>query len=90
MSFLQRDTIEPLLSLTAVIVELNALPIGRPALRFFLSPFFFKDETPHLVLLVPNWMSFSAELESIRISGNAEAPTIRRPQSSILTQLSKK
>jgi len=87
MSFLKRDTIEPLLRLTAVVVELTALPIGRSTLRFFLSPFFFKDETPHIVLLVPNWMAFSTELESLRVSGSAEAPTVRRPESSILSQL---
>ncbi len=87
MPFLKRDTIEPLLTLTALVVELNALPMSRSALRFFLSPFFFKDDTPHLVLLVPNWMSFSTELETLRISGTEEAPTVRRSQSSILSQL---
>ncbi len=90
MSFLKRDTIEPLLRLTAVVVELNALPIARPTLRLFLSPFFFKDDTPHLVLLVKNWMSFSTELESLRVGGASEAPTVGRPQSSILTQLPRK
>jgi hypothetical protein len=90
MSFLKRDTVEPLLKLTAVVVELNALPINGPALRLFLSPFFFKDETPHIVLLVQNWMSFSTELESLRVSGGAPAPTVRRPRSSILSQLSRK
>lgn len=90
MSFLKRDTIEPLLKLTAVVVELNSLPIPRPALRFFLSPFFFKDNTPHIVLLVQNWMAFSTELESMRVSGDAPAPTVRRPRSSILSQLSRK
>jgi hypothetical protein len=90
MSLLRRETIEPLLRLTAVVVELNALPIARPALRFFLSPFFFKDNTPHIVLLVQNWMSFSTELESLRVSGSAPAPTLRRPRSSILSQLPRK
>ena len=90
MSFLKRDTIEPLLSRTAVVVDLTALPMSRTTLSFFLSPFFFKDNTPHLVILVRNWMSFSTELESMRASGSTEAPTVRRPQSSILTQLPRK
>ncbi len=90
MSFLKRETIEPLLSLTAVLVELNALPMARPTLRLFLSPFFFKDQTPHIVLLVQNWMSFSTELESLRVSGNSPARTERKSQSSILSQLPRK
>lgn len=90
MSFLKRDTIEPLLKLSAVIVELNALPISRSALRMFLSPFFFKDDTPHIVLLVKNWMSFSTELESLRVSGNTPARIERRSQASLLSQLPRK
>ena len=87
MPLLKRDTIQPLLKLTAVIVELNALPISRSTLRLFLSPFFFKDDTPHIVLLVQNWMTFSTELESLRASGNAPVRTERKSQASILSQL---
>jgi hypothetical protein len=90
MSFLKRETIEPLLKYTAVVVEMNALPIARSALRLFLSPFFFKDQTPHIVLLVPNWMSFSTELESLRVAGNAPARTERKGQSSIFSKLPRK
>jgi hypothetical protein len=90
MSFLKRDAIQPLLSGTAVLVELNALPMARPALSLFLSPFFFKDQTPHLVLLVHNWMAFSTELESLRVSGNSPAPTGKKSQQSILSQLPRK
>jgi hypothetical protein len=90
MSFLRRDTIEPLLSRTALIVELSALPISRSTLRLFLSPFFFKDDTPHIVLVVQNWMAFSTELESLRVKGNAPARTERKSQPSILAQLPKK
>jgi hypothetical protein len=90
MSFLKRDTIEPLLKNTAVIVELNALPIPRSTLRLFLSPFFFKDDTPHIVLLVRDWMAFSTELESLRVSGNAPAQAGRQSQSSLLAQLPRK
>lgn len=90
MQFLKRDTIEPLLSYTAVVIDMNALPMARSALRFFLSPFFFKDQTPHIILLVQNWMAFSTELESMRATRGTEAPTVRRPQSSILSQLPRK
>ena len=89
MGLLKRDTLSPLLPLTAVVLELNALPMPRPALRLFLSPFFFKekDATPHLVLLVEKWMAFSAEMESMRAQGNGpEAPAPGRP-ASLLSQL---
>ena len=63
---LQRDILEPLLGATAVVIDLNALPLSRAVLRLFLSPFFFKDGTPHIVILVRDWMRFSTELESMR------------------------
>lgn len=84
---LQREAIAPLLRGTAVIVELNALPMPRAALRLFLSPFFFKDQTPHIVLLVKNWMGFSTELESMRVSGGEGPVDAGRSSSSILSQL---
>jgi len=66
LSGLKRDIIEPLGKMTAVVIELNAYPIPRRALGLFLSPFFFKDRTPHFVILVNDWMGFSTELESLR------------------------
>ena len=87
MSFLKRDTIAPLLKRTAVIVDLNALPMPRSALRLFLSPFFFKDQTPHIVILVADWMGFSTQLESMRAAGNAPAVTDRKSRASLLSQL---
>jgi hypothetical protein len=63
---LQRDILEPLFGGTAVVIDLNALPLPRSVLRLFLSPFFFKDRTPHIVILVRDWMHFSTELESMR------------------------
>lgn len=85
---MRREIIEPLASMTAVIVELNALPMPASTLRFFLSPFFFKDRTPHLVLLVQNWMAFSTELESMRVGGSQPSP--QQTNQSILSRLPKK
>lgn len=88
MSFLRRETIEPLLSRTAVIVDLNALPMPRSTLHLFLSPFFFRDRTPHLVILVADWMRFSSELESMRAAGNAPPDyQERKSRPSILSRL---
>jgi len=81
VSGLKRDIIEPLWKHTAVVIELNALPMSRSTLRWFLSPFFFKDQTPHLVILVQDWMAFSTQIESLRVSGNAPAPAHQKNRS---------
>lgn len=86
---LQRDIAEPLLNRTAVVISLNALPIPASTLRLFLSPFFFKDNTPHLVILVDQWMNFSTELESMRSGGETPAE-IQHGVSSILSRLPRK
>lgn len=85
------DIFEPLAGRTAVVVELKAYPISPVILRLFLSRFFFKDKTPHFVILVNDWMRFSSELDSFRTGG---APNPRPPQKkskdSILSRLPQK
>lgn len=88
MSGWRRDIIRPLASLTAVRIELNAFPMPLPVLRFFLSPFFFKDSTPHFIILVNDWMGLSTELDSMRVSGGT--PEARAPEQSILSRLPRK
>jgi hypothetical protein len=51
---------------TAIVLDLNGLPLPRAALLLFLSPLFFPDHTARLALLVPDWIKFSNELESFR------------------------
>ncbi|KAA0263535.1 MAG: hypothetical protein EDM79_17955 [Chloroflexi bacterium] len=63
--------------------------MSQPALRLFLSPLFFKDKTPHFVLLVQDWMRFSAELESMRTGTTTSAPQKTR-DTSILSRLPRK
>ena len=87
---MQREIIRPLLSRTAVVVDMTALPLPVTTLRLFLSPFFFKDQTPHLVILVDDWMRFSTELESRRMGGEGPVPAARRAPASILGQLPRK
>jgi len=86
----RRDILEPLFKLTAVVIELNALPMPMTTLRLFLSPFFFKDKTPHLVILVQNWMAFSAELESMRVTSGDEPVQKKAKGQSLLGRLPKK
>ena len=69
----RQEILEPLRKKTAIVVELNGYPFSQTGLRFFLSPFFFKDKTPHFVILVEEWMSFSTELEILRVSGDLPA-----------------
>jgi hypothetical protein len=87
---LKREIIEPFWSNNAVVLDLTSLPISASALRLFLSPFFFKDKTPHLVILVKDWMRFSTELESFRVGGDEPAPVRPPPSESILARLPRK
>lgn len=85
---LKREILEPLAARTALVIELNGYPIPRSTLRLFLSPFFFKvkDRTPHLVILVRDWMGLSTELESMRVSGRGPVRVAGTDQS-ILSRL---
>jgi hypothetical protein len=86
----QLDVIEALSKMTAIVIELNAFPMSPMALRFFLSPFFFKDKTPHFVLLVSDWMRFSAELESYRTGATTSSVPQHKRDISILSKLPRK
>lgn len=82
----RREIIEPLASKTALVIKLTAYPMSPMILRLFLSPFFFKDKTPHFVILVKDWMRFSSDLDSMRMS-EKQGPRERRRDNSILSRL---
>ena len=82
-----REQMAPLMPKTVIIVELKSFPLPYPVLRIFLSPFFFKDKTPHLVLLVDKWLHFSSELESFRSGGGIEDPRKKAARNSVLSSL---
>ena len=86
LSSWRRDIIAPLSSMTAIVINLNGYPLHPFFLRWFLSPFFFKDKTPHLVILVKDWLRFSAELDSMRL-GHKQAANARPRDNSILSRL---
>ena len=90
MSGWVREIFSPLATQTAVVVELNRYPISPVLLRLFLSRFFFKDKTPHLVILVRDWMRFSSELESMRSGIDSGPPSQKRPRDSLLSRLPQK
>lgn len=85
-----QDIFSPLASKTALVLELKGYPISPVILRLFLSRFFFKDKTPHLVLLVKDWMRLSSELESMRSGDQHFGPPQKRNKSSILSKLPQK
>lgn len=86
-----RDIFQPLASQTAIILELKSYPISPVILRLFLSRFFFKDKTPHFVILVKDWMGFSSEFDSFRTGGNPNPrPVKKRGNDSILSKLPRK
>ena len=91
MSGWVRDIFQPLASQTAIVLELKGYPISPTILRMFLSRFFFKDKTSHLVILVKDWMRLSTEIDSFRTGGNPNPkPAKKRRDNSILSRLPRK
>ena len=84
-----QDIVEPIAKMTAIVIEVNAMPMSQSALRLFLSQLYFKDKSPHIVILVSDWMRFSAEMDSMRHGGEVATPEHRR-DISILSKLPKK
>lgn len=82
----QAEIIQPLAKMTAIVIELNGHPMSQSFLRLFLSPLFFKDKTPHLVVVVNDWMRFSSELESMR-TGTGPVNQQQKRGDSILSRL---
>ncbi len=81
-----RENMAPLLVKTAIIIELKSSHIPAWVLRLFLSPFFFKDKTPHIIILVDKWLSFSSEMESFRSGGRLDEPQ-KKSRNSVLSSL---
>jgi hypothetical protein len=90
MSGWVRDIFSPLANKTALVIDLNGYPISPVLLRLFLSRFFFKDKTPHFVILVQDWMRFSSELDTMRSGIDPNPPSQKRSKNSILSSLPRK
>ncbi len=65
-SWAQQRFLDPFYGMTAVVVEMNAYPISQAALRLFLAPQIFSKRDKAFVILVPDWMAFSTELDTYR------------------------
>lgn len=82
----QAQIIQPIAKMPVIVIELNAFPMSQSSLRLFLSPLFFKDKTPHFVILVKDWMRFSSELESRR-TGLTTSSAPKKQDHSIFARL---
>lgn len=78
-SWAERRLLEPFYGKTAVVIDLNDYPLPPFFLRFFLAPQMFSKSNKGLVLLVPDWMAFSTEIDTFR----ARQTTTRRQQSQV-------
>jgi hypothetical protein len=78
-SWAQRSLLSPFYGKTAVVVELTDYPMNPRLMRFFLAPQMFSPRSKGLVILVPDWMLFSTELDSFRgswIQSQKSAPRL--------------
>jgi len=60
----QRRLIQPLFGKTAIVVDVQELPVPRLVMRLFLNRFFFSPDHTGLVLLVDQWMELSKQLST--------------------------
>ncbi len=60
-----RSFLEPFFGKTAVVVELNSYPLDPGMMRFFLGAQSLLPNGTGLVLMVPDWMTLSTEIDSI-------------------------
>lgn len=87
---LHNSIMRPLSKRTAIVLEMNGWPLPRAALKLFLSPYFFPDRTSRLALLVPDWMAFSADMESFRNNWQeGQRPVEKDPRMSLLADIKK-
>ncbi len=86
----RRAILRSLKASTAIVLDLNGLPLPRLALGLFLSPLFFPDKSARIALFVPDWMKFSTELESYRSAWmDSQRQTGRDPRLALLSSMSK-
>jgi hypothetical protein len=62
----QRNFLEPFYGKTALILDLKGFPMNPTLLRLFIPAQMFSPQTTGFVLVVPDWMKLSTELESFR------------------------
>ena len=83
----QAEIIQPIAKMTTIVIELRGHPMSQSFLRLFLSPLFFKDKSPHFVIVVNDWMRLSSEMEGMRSGAGPTSAPRKKRDSSILSRL---
>ena len=65
-SWSQHRFLSPFYGDTVLVIDLQGYPLSPIILRLFLAPQMLSQKSPELVLLVPDWMALSSELDSLR------------------------
>ncbi len=63
-SWAERTYLDPFIGDTAVVITLREYPVSPNLLKFFFPKFLFYPREKGFVILVPDWMKFSADLDS--------------------------
>lgn len=64
LSWADERYVTPLIGETAVVVRLTDYPVGKAILHIFFHRYLISPRDNELVLLVPDWMALSLELDS--------------------------
>jgi hypothetical protein len=62
----RRWLVDPYRGLTALAVDLNGFPVARRFLRLWLNEFVLPADLLGLLLVTPDWMALSRDIESFR------------------------
>ena len=65
-SWSQRSFLEPFYGKTVLVVDLKSFPIRPGLLKLFLPDSMFARSTTGLVLMVPDWMQLSTDIDTFR------------------------
>jgi hypothetical protein len=60
----QRSALSDYYGKTVIVIVLNSFPISPGVLKLFMPKQMFSPKEPGIVLLVPNWMTLSTEIDS--------------------------
>lgn len=63
-SWAERTYLDPFIGDTAVVINLREYPISPDILKFFFPKFIFSPRDKGFVIMVPDWMAFSLDLDS--------------------------
>ena len=64
LSWTEERYVAPMIGSTAVVVKLTRYPISTGVLEKFFQKYLLSPQDTELVFVVPDWMSFSVELDS--------------------------